>query len=841
MHEIARRAAEGSETIEELTEAFYSTSGPLAEAGWEIRPQQREMSVAFARQIDAGSPWLSRSSRESDGQISLFEAPCGTGKGLAYLIPGVLAALRAEAAWWRMRRARAKAEAEANNTDYREPTPNAKDHTWKLVVSTANIALQSQLIRKDIPGLMEMLGCEVRATLMKSRQNYVCRYELLQAAGKLTNQRDQDLQQLAQEVLNDPRHDGDRETFKWDVSRVWPMVSVGSDDCLRDGCAHWQPDAEVGGCWWRKVTAAWPTAHVIVANHHWAALTRGIMSIGYAVDEAHELEDALRGVQGKTATTASFASLSARLAPLLKRDRDKLDDVIVPVATRVFDIVEDHMRRAIPDAEPGNMSWRSPVPLIPDWTPRASRVALMGDFKALLALRDEVVVAAMGTQPKPVWKDGRLQATSRSKEEEGRRSRGLVNCANRLIDLCQIYAATVKGRPHPAWASSDATWAIWGQRERQIVDGAERWRVVLNFTPADVAPFFAYLWHRYPTMVLTSATLPEFTSMRLSLGLGAKWEREAPLPWPAVLRTDVGELAGHERGSKRDDEGGYSDTEQPESATPDAPPDDLGDEPVSRVVPVVADLAPVPLREERLPSPYPLDQQGILIIPQGPTPNERARWEQWAVEQVVAAVRAADGGALVLATSNAMMNRYATALRAESGGRWQVLKQGDTGRQRLIEEFKSDVGSVLVGTRSFFQGLDVQGESCRLVIVDKVPFASPDDPLEVAVGELLVQRARATGQHRNPTAYLLRTVPGASMVLVQGVGRLIRSQTDRGVVLLLDGRVLQPGPGWQMIIDALPPFPLSRDPRDVLRHLAGAKTSARPWRVTGARLPEVSV
>ncbi len=82
------------------------------------------------------------------------------------------------------------------------------------------------------------------------------------------------------------------------------------------------------------------------------------------------------------------------------------------------------------------------------------------------------------------------------------------------------------------------------------------------------------------------------------------------------------------------------------------------------------------------------------------------------------------------------------------------------------------------------------------------------------------------------------------MVLVQGAGRLIRSRTDRGVVMLLDGRVLQPGKGWTMILNALPPFPLSRDPADVLRHLAGAKTSARPLHApmyAPAPLPDATV
>ena len=853
MHEIARRACEERDTIESLTEMFYGPDGPLVEAGWEIRAQQREMSVQFARQIDRGAPWLSRAGPESEASISLIEAPCGTGKSNAYLVPGILAAMRAEATWWRRKRAEARAEraearaeAEQGQTAEKPITATPKDHPAKLVVSTANIALQSQIIRKDIPAVMEMLGYPVRATLMKSRQNYVCRAELLQVAGKLTNRANPDLQRLSDEVLGNERHTGDREASTWDVGQVWPMVSVTAEDCLRDGCAHWDPNADVGGCWWRKVTAAWPMSHVIVANHHWAALTKGISAIGYAIDEAHKLEDAVRGVQGKTATTASYVSIAARLAAPLKEERATLEDLLVPVATRLFDTVERYMVRVLGDVEPTSMDFKRPVPLPADWTPTGFRKVAVSDLAALLQLRDVVVKAAKRCSPVPIWRDGRLMATAKTQDEEGKRARSLVSCANRLIDLCQLYASAVKGRPHPAWPSSDSTWAIWAQRERLVVDGAERWRVVLNLTPADVAPFFAYLHARYPTMLLTSATLPEFTSMRLSLGLGAKWEREPALPWPAVLRTDVGELAGIEGGAQRPDEDGYEEQTGVDGGE-DGRDEDAGlsgdDEPISRGVPPVSMLAPAPCCEQRLPSPYPLEEQGLLVIPQGPLPKETTRWQAWAVERVVAAVYASSGGALVLATSNVMLNRYAMALRAER--RWNVLRQGDGGRQQVIEQFKADTDSVLVGTRSFFEGLDVQGESCRLVVIDKVPFASPDDPLELAVGDLLVQRARATETGgRDPNAYLLRTVPEASMVLVQGAGRLIRSRADRGVVMLLDGRVLQPGKGWTMILDALPPFPLSRDPADVMRHLAGVKTSARPLHgpsYTPASLPDATV
>lgn len=224
--------------------------------------------------------------------------------------------------------------------------------------------------------------------------------------------------------------------------------------------------------------------------------------------------------------------------------------------------------------------------------------------------------------------------------------------------------------------------------------------------------------------------------------------------------------------------------------------------------------APAPRYEKRLPSPYDLPQQGVLVVPFGPKPNEPG-WNEWACEQVVRTVTLARGGTLVLASSARQMRAYAEALRhAAAGQPWDVRMQGETGRAELRRWFGQDVDGVLVATRSFFQGLDVQGDACRCVIIDRIPFARPDDPVEEAVGKLLVSRAGA-----GATAYMLRSVPGAAMVLAQGAGRLIRAQTDLGAVVLLDTRVLQPGDGWQAMRAGLPAFPMSRDVEDVRRRL----------------------
>lgn len=808
MHDIARRAIQGTEPIAKLVEDFYGPGGPLVAAGWEVRPAQREMSLRFAAQIDGLSetpePDMDEACDEEEdnqtpaevyqGSVGLIEAPCGVGKGAAYLVPGFLAALRSEAR-------------------YRGQV-TVKHHPGKLMVSTANIALQAQLIRKDIPALGTMLGVAPRAVLMKSRQNYLCREKLAMEYQSLFAGQNPALT----DVLNwsrQPGCDGDRESFPGDASEVWSRVSVGSDECGRQACAHYDESSGLPLCHWRAATKAWPHAHIIVGNHHWVALSSGIRVIAYAVDEAHELEAALRGIQGRTLTTATFVSAARRSAKVLNREPDVLERRLAEIGTYLLGLVERHLERHIDDVPTTDPRYRSPVPMESGWMPSDARRGAVEGFGVLRDLRDEVAHVALRFSDNE-FRDGEIRTHARDKGERSKAARQAAMAANKLAELCRIYGAVAVSRPHPDWPSASSPWAIWAHREQ---DGRDVWRVVVELVPADVAPYFATLSKQYRTMVLASATLPDFTSMRLSLGLGTRWKGVEQPGWPVVFATDTGPYA-RAVVIRTNPEAEPDDGPEPE----DFEVADLSDEPVSHRVVMSATPAPAPRYERRLPSPYALAEMGVLIVPDGPPPKD-ASWPGWAADRVVQAVEQSGGGALVLATSNAAMTRYTRALR--DAGRWNVIRQGEQGRTRTIAAFKEDEDSVLVGTRSFFQGLDVQGRSCRLVVIDRIPFASPDDPLETAVGKLLVERAQDLDPNaQGATPWLLRSIPEASMVLVQGVGRLIRSQSDRGAVVLLDNRILYSGAGWKILLNSLPPFPLSRDVRDVGRVLAGDRPKA---------------
>lgn len=196
-----------------------------------------------------------------------------------------------------------------------------------------------------------------------------------------------------------------------------------------------------------------------------------------------------------------------------------------------------------------------------------------------------------------------------------------------------------------------------------------------------------------------------------------------------------------------------------------------------------------------LESPFQVAEQAALYVPAGAPDPRDPRFGEFLRSEVLALVRAAGGGAMVLCTSLRSMEALGRAAKAELVGT-TVLVQGDMPKAALLERFKDDGKAVLIGAQSFWQGVDVPGDALRLVIIDKLPFDVPTDPLVVA------RSRRLEEQGEQPFARLL--VPSAALELKQGFGRLLRRETDRGVVAILDGRLLTKGYG-KVILRSLPP------------------------------------
>ena len=194
-------------------------------------------------------------------------------------------------------------------------------------------------------------------------------------------------------------------------------------------------------------------------------------------------------------------------------------------------------------------------------------------------------------------------------------------------------------------------------------------------------------------------------------------------------------------------------------------------------------------------------------------------WADAAAQELCELVDAAGGRTLVLCTSWRNVHAFTDVLREQTDHR--VLAQGDEPTARLVADFTSDETSCLVATRAFWQGLDVPGPACLLVVIDRLPFGRPDDPLEQARREV-VERNGGSG-------FSEVDLPAAALALAQGAGRLIRSHDDRGVVAVLDRRLATSG-YRTVLLEAMPPLRRVVDgdlARDFLRSSSSSGVSER--------------
>jgi ATP-dependent DNA helicase DinG len=217
-------------------------------------------------------------------------------------------------------------------------------------------------------------------------------------------------------------------------------------------------------------------------------------------------------------------------------------------------------------------------------------------------------------------------------------------------------------------------------------------------------------------------------------------------------------------------------------------------------------------------SPFDFESQALLYLPTQLPDPATATHTNAVVDVAVPLIEASAGGAFVLFTSHRALQRASQLFR----DRWTelaefpLLVQGEAPREQLLRRFRESGNAVLLGTASFWEGVDVKGDALRLVIIEKLPFSSPDDALTKA----RIEHLKATGGN----AFREFQLPEAALTLKQGVGRLIRSETDRGVVVICDPRLVDK-PYGRVFRASLPPMPVTRvaaDAMKFLRRIAGA-------------------
>jgi ATP-dependent DNA helicase DinG len=632
----------------------------------------------------------------SSGEHVAVQAGTGTGKSLAYLVPAIHHAV-------------------------------AKNST--VVISTATIALQRQLVDRDLPRLAKalkpLLGRTPTFAILKGRRNYLCLNKL--HGDGADEPEDQLFDPFAVSAMGraikrlhewaDTTERGDRDELVPGVAdATWRQVSVTARECL--GVAKCPVGDE---CFAEKAKVEAGRSDIVVTNHALLAIDalegRPVLPEHdvVVVDEAHELVDRVTGVATGELTAGMIGITSRRLGKLVDQ----------AVADRLAEAGEG-LGMVLEDLVPGR--W--------DALPQAASGALSAVVNAAGSCR-----TALGGERRedPEGASGRKVAQAALDE--------VIETSTRLLGAFE--------EPDPA-KRRDVVWLA-----EQGPDGARH--KVLRAAPLWVGGLLRERLFGRSTVVLTSATL----------ALGGNFDALAR-QWGLPPSASVAEAAGDP------------------VPDPDAPKwsgMDVG-------------------------SPFAHARSGILYVAKRLPPPGRDGLPPAYLDEIAGLVEAAGGRTLGLFSSMRAAKQATEALR----GRLEtpLLCQGDDSTMLLVKRFAEDEPTSLFGTLSLWQGVDVPGPSLSCVIIDRIPFPRPDDPLVAA-------RQRATDA-RGGNGFLTVSATHAALLLAQGAGRLLRGMDDRGVVAILDPRLATARYGG-FLRASLPPF-WPTDDRDkvhaALRRLRGA-------------------
>lgn len=653
----------------------FAEGGPLASKFPGYRPRAGQVAMAEA---------VERAIAKEDHLV--VEGPTGTGKGLAYLVPAIEHALG------------------GSELDQKRREASSR----RVIVVTANIALQEQLHKKDLPSLVGVVP-PFEHVMIKGRNNYLC----LSAKEKVASQgalfSDPEIGSLL--AWAEFTETGDISELERPPSpAMWRRLSVAADECKGSHCKNRKE------CFAERARRGAMRAHVIVTNYH-----------------------------------LFFAHLKVREAMRRLRDEGaqvELDVVLPPADVIVFDeahkaeeIAREFLGVAVAE---GGVRWAVSKVGNPSIEARldeksqrffsaARELRESRDYRARLKENHRLIPLGeqLAEELRTVARaySQQLASTSWSQDEQG----DLRNRKKR----CNILADALDEAMHP---EKKDDWVYY--LEEQLTGKGEK-RVSVRSKPLDPSPWLRdELFEQFKTVVLTSAT------MATSGG---------PRPF-AYVRKGIG--LDPNRG------------------------DDLVVE-----------------------SPFDWSTHAMLVIPKTmPDPKEdKDGFGPAVADHCVDIASEAGGRTLCLFTSYKNMREAAREMKNRLA--YKVLAQGEKPRTMLVEEFKKDVQSCLLGCESFWAGVDVPGEACSVVIIDRLPFVTPDDPVADAMSD------------RNDRYFFEHSVPRAVIQLKQGMGRLLRSENDRGVVVVLDRRLTGTGYGRQ-ILGALPKMRAANEVEDVGRFLS---------------------
>jgi ATP-dependent DNA helicase DinG len=621
----------------------------------------------------------------------------------------------------------------------------ARANRERTVVSTNTINLQEQLVGKDLPLLRKALADDDYTptfALLKGWRNYLCLSRLASATQAQRTLLEQDrlteLYDLAEWAGRTV--DGTLSELPATPSQdVWDEVSAEADLCTRTKCDYFDR------CFLFRARRRAAEADIVVVNHHLLAADLAVRQAAdnwqeaavlppyqrLILDEGHHLEDVAARHLGTQVSSRAARRLLARFE---RNGRGLLPTLARELATR-----SDLLSKASLDLLTQRL-----LPAV-----GAARRATDQLFLRLLARLDRAPAGQLRLDDDfagdEVWSDG-LALELDAALSSYRSMRDLIETvADRLAQVNETERQGQLLRELRAVMRRIEALSDGLNRTLRPVPGgpaAVRWMersgrkqqdVALSSVPLDLASVLRELvFDRLDTVVLTSATL----------AAGGEFE---------FLESRLG---------------------------------------------LTGEASPVTVRET-LPSPFDFPSHCLFGIPDDvPDPREDEAGHDAAIARIVRELASAsDGGMFVLFTSHAALRRAADRLRPVIGARWPLLVQGDGQRDQLLRRFREAGNAILLGTDSFWEGVDVPGRALRALVLTKLPFKVPSEPLTAA----RLERLESQGQN-GFTNYLL---PHAALKLKQGFGRLIRTEQDVGVVLLLDRRIVTKRYG-PLVLNGLP-------------------------------------
>lgn len=635
---------------------------------YEVRKSQLDLTEAICRCFNEES-------------VGVFEAGTGVGKSFAYLLPSIQ---------W------------------------AKENKTRVVIATATINLQNQLMEKDIPTAMKILGGEyaqVKTVLVKGRQNYIClrRLVLAQQEQDLFDTDKEELEKLAEWAKN--AEEGSRSEVSFPAAEnVWRRVCAESDNCLGSKCPY------VRSCFVMKMKRKAEEASLLIANHHilFADLESRAEGIGYSgsavlpqfthiiFDEAHGIESSAQSFFSKS---LSRYELLRQLNVLYRFKRGKKQGFLI----KILSLAE------------------TPELLIPMTDSIDKILTAYNLLENILMQSTEILFRCGISQLPPETVKPILQH--------------IENFCNELKTFNKKLGCIISKTDKDLDGEDIIrTCSVCLQRLQALAQTAE------NFLD----------WKKFEEYVFwfdkkQSGENEFFELIQTPLNIAKLMQRRVFEPMSAVICVSATLRAG----------GSF-----------DYWLNCVG----------LKFFSSKRVEKEHYPSPFPYAENVLLTIPYDiPLPDDPC-FQQAVNSALLNLLELTKGKSLILFTSYTSLKSACEYVREHIKTSVNIFRQGEDDRTRLLNKFKEDIDSCLFATTSFWEGVDVPGESLSHVILVKLPFAVPSDPIFKAKSDII---NKAGGN-----SFMQLSVPQAAVHFKQGFGRLIRTSTDRGIVTVLDKRLL---------------------------------------------------